>query len=92
MRWPIKGDPEPETVRGETMKSVIVCKVILPVILLVFVFMHLGCSLSQPGETVSEGKRRHQRVARINQQLLMADIDTVLMLDKPSKLTDKRIP
>ena len=86
MRWPIK---------GEMMKSVSVsvCKVILAVILLVLVFMPFGCSsFSQPGETAAEGHRRHQRMARINQQELMADIDLVLMLDKPSKLTDKRIP
>jgi len=73
--------------------SVSVCKVILPVILLVLVFMPFGCSsTSQPGETAAEGHRRHQRMARINQQELMADIDTVLMLEEPSRLTDKRIP
>ena len=85
MRWPIK---------GEMMKSVSVsvCKVILPVILLVSVFLPLGCSSQQPGETAADGHRRHQRVVRINQQEMMADIDMVLMLDQPSKLTDKRIP
>ena len=85
MRWPIK---------GEMMKnvSVSVCKVVLPVILLVLVFMPFGCSSSQPGETSAEGRRRHKRMARINQQEMMSDIDTVLMLDEPSKLTDKRIP
>lgn len=85
MRWPVK---------GEMMKSVCdsVCKVILPVTLLVLAFMPFGCSSSQPGETAAEGHRRHQRVVRINQQQLMADIDTVLLLDEPSKLTDKRIP
>jgi len=85
MRWPIK---------GEMMKSVSVsvCKVILSVILLVLVFITFGCSSSQPGETVAEGHRRHQRVVRINQQEMMADIDAVLLLDEPSKLTDKRIP
>ncbi len=72
--------------------SVSVCKLILAVILLVLVFMPFGCSFSQPGETVAEGNRRHQRMARINQQEMMADTDTVLMLDEPSKLTDKRIP
>ncbi len=72
--------------------SVSVCMVILPVILLVLVFMPFGCSFSQTGETTAEGHRRHQRVARINQQELIADIDNVLMLDEPSKLTDKRIP
>ena len=85
MRWPIK---------GEMMKSVSVSisKVILSVILLVFLVLHSGCSSQQLGETAAEGSRRHKRVTRINQQGMMADIDTVLMLDKPSKLTDKRIP
>jgi len=72
--------------------SVSVCKVILPVILLVSVFLPFGCSSQQPGETAAEGHRRHQRVVRINQQEMMADIDTALMLDEPSKLSDKRIP
>jgi len=75
------------------MKSVSVCKVILPVILLVLVFTPFGCStFSQPGETAAEGHRRHQRIARINQQELMEDIDKALLIDKPSKLTDRRIP
>ena len=52
-----------------------------------------GCSCcEQPGETVAEGSRRHQRVLRINQQEMMADIDRVLLLDRPSRLTDIRIP
>jgi hypothetical protein len=52
-----------------------------------------GCSYSeQPGETVAEGRRRHQRVLRINRQEMMADIDRAFLLDQPSKLTDKRIP
>jgi hypothetical protein len=73
--------------------SISICTVILVIALLVLVFMPFGCSsFSQPGETAAEGHRRHQRVARINQQELMADIDTVLMTDEPSKLTDKRIP
>ena len=73
--------------------SISLFKVILAVILLVLVFVPLGCSsFSQPGETAAEGHRRHLRTARINQQELMADIDMVLMLDRPSRLTDKRIP
>ena len=81
-------------IKGEMMKSVSVsvCKVILSVILLVMVFASFGCSSQQPGETAAEGHRRHQCVVRINQQEMMADIDTVLMLAQPSKLTDKRIP
>ena len=48
--------------------------------------------LAQLGETEAEGRRRHLRNRRINQQQLMEDIDRVMMFDKPSKLTDKRIP
>lgn len=59
----------------------------------VFVFLPCGCSsYEQPGETAAEGRRRHQRTLRINQQQMMADLDTLMLLDKPSKLTDKRIP
>ena len=52
-----------------------------------------GCSrCEQPGETTAEGSRRHQRVLRINQQEMMADIDRTLLLERPSKLIDMRIP
>jgi hypothetical protein len=77
------------------MKSVSVlgCKMVLAVFLWMLVFLLCGCSsYEQPGETAAEGRRRHDRVARINQQELMADIDKVLLLDRPSRLTDKRIP
>jgi len=73
--------------------SVSLFKVILAAILLVLIFVPFGCSsFSQPGETAAEGHRRHLRTTRINQQELMADIDMVLMLDRPSRLTYKRIP
>ena len=77
------------------MKSTIllIFKVVLIVIVLVFIFMPCGCkSYEQMGETAAEGRRRHLRNQRINQQQLMADLDSFLLLDKPSKLTDKRIP
>lgn len=75
------------------MKSVSVCKVILFVTICVAVFLPcIGCSTSQLGETSAEGHRRHIRTYRTNQQELMADIDKFLMLDRPSKLTEKRIP
>jgi hypothetical protein len=47
---------------------------------------------AQLGETEAEGRRRHLRNARINRQELMADLDTLLLLDEPSRLTDRRIP
>jgi hypothetical protein len=52
-----------------------------------------GCtSYEQPGETAAEGRIRHKRVLGINQQLMMEDINKFFLLDKPSSLTDKRIP
>jgi len=78
---------------GIMMKNILLRKVILSIVLCVFVFLPLGCgSWEQLGETTAEGHRRHRRVLRINHQEMMADIDKVLLLDKPSKLTDKRIP
>ena len=57
------------------------------------VFWLGGCkSYEQLGETTAEGRRRHLRTLRINRQEMMGDIDRAMLLDKPSKLTDKRIP
>ena len=74
------------------MKSGTVSKLILAVILWAFLLMPFGCATDQLGETVAQGRRRHRRVLRINRQEMMADIDRFLLLDKPSRLTDKRIP
>jgi hypothetical protein len=52
-----------------------------------------GCtSYEQPGESAAEGRIRHKRVLRVNQQEMMEDINKFLLLDEPSSLTDKRIP
>jgi hypothetical protein len=51
-----------------------------------------GCSWQQPGETSAEINRRHSRVLRLNNQMMMSDIDKVLGLDKPSRLGSKRVP
>jgi len=72
--------------------SIFVCKLILAIILCAFVFLPSGCSFEQSGETAAEGRIRHQRNLRINSQEMMADIDKAMLFDKPSKLTDKRIP
>ena len=75
------------------MKGVSVCKVILVIVLCVLFLVPLGCrSYDQLGETAAEGHRRHKRALRINRQEFMADVDMSMLLDKPSKLTDKRIP
>jgi hypothetical protein len=71
--------------------SVFACKVILAILLCALVFCSFGCT-EQLGETAAEGHRRHLRNLRINQQEMMADIDKVLLFDRPSRLTDKRIP
>lgn len=63
---------------------------ILGIILFALIFWLNGCS--QPGETTDEGSRRHNRNISINQQELNQDIDRALLLDKPSKLSDKRVP
>ena len=73
--------------------SFFVFKVVLAVIIFVFVLLPSSCkSYEQMGETAAEGRRRHLRNQRLNQQQLMADLDTFWLVDKPSKLTDKRIP
>ena len=68
-------------------------EVILSVLLWALVFVPFGCgSWKQLGETAAESRRRHERVLRINRQNMMDDIDKVMLLDQPSRLTDKRIP
>ena len=76
------------------MKSVsaCLCKMILVLVLCVLIFISVGCNSPQLGESAADGHRRHLRNLRISNQELMSDIDKVLLLDKPSKLTDKRIP
>ena len=56
------------------------------------IFCSFGCSVKQPGETLAEGHRRHIRNMRVNQQELIQDVDTTLLLDEPSELTDKHVP
>jgi len=63
--------------------------VIAAFILSSFLLLHCGCS--QPGETTAEGHIRHRRNVKINQQELMQDIDRALLMDQPSKLSDKRV-
>jgi len=58
----------------------------------VSVLLLAGCTLRHPGETRAEVDRRHVRVLRLNNETMLSDLDKVLLLDRPSKLTDKRIP
>ena len=57
----------------------------------VLVLLPCGCS-SYMGETAAEANRRHKRVLRLNTQEMLTDVDMALMLDRPSHLTDKRLP
>ena len=76
------------------MKSLssFLCKTLLTVLFCAYVFLLSGCSADQMGETTAEGSIRHKRNLRINNQQMMEDIDKFLLLDEPSRLTDKRIP
>ena len=70
-----------------------VAVILLVVMLLSLVVLSTGCGLfNQPGKTPAEVNRDHARTLRVNQQEMMADIDRTLGTDKPSKLTDKRLP
>ena len=51
-----------------------------------------GCSWAHPGEPADEVHRRHVRAVRINNEQLLADIDKVLLIDEPSKLSEYRLP
>jgi hypothetical protein len=84
---------ERQETRGSRTKTLTALLFGLAFVLCVVVLLLCSCSsYEQPGQTAAEGRRRHERVLRINQQEMMADIDRVLLLDQPSKLTDKRIP
>jgi len=67
-------------------------KWVLAFVLCLLAVVMFGCKCyDQPGETLAEGRRRHIRTNRIRSQQLMQDLDAALLLDRPSKLTDKRI-
>ena len=70
-----------------------ICLFTFVLLLCGLVFWLGGCSsYEQLGETAAERRARHVRTLRINRQEMVGDIDRALLLDKPSKLTDKRIP
>ena len=50
-----------------------------------------GSARATPGETVREVHIRHVGVVKTNWLEMQDDIDAVLMLDKPSRLSDKLI-
>jgi hypothetical protein len=88
--------------KGDTMKSVTAVenrkegrrgtglRLFAAVTLCLLGMLLSGCS--QPGQTAKEVGRRHDRVLQLNNQMMLSDIDRTLQLDRPSHLTDKRIP
>ena len=76
------------------MESILACmrKVILVTFLSIVFLMPLGCSMEQLGESPAEGNRRHLRILRLYKPELVTDIDQLLFLDRPNRLTEKRIP
>jgi hypothetical protein len=67
---------------------------VLVVALLAVIVLSSGCSgfFNHPGKTPAEVHRDQVRTVKMNHQELMSDIDRAVLLDKPSRLTDKRIP
>jgi len=68
---------------------------VLGFVLGVLALLVCGCGANgwaHPGETSAEVHRRHKRVMTLNQQEMLADIDRILGLDEPSRLTELRIP
>jgi hypothetical protein len=90
--------------KGETMRSVTAVgdgkwqgrgwglRLCAAVALCVVAIILSGCSWRQPGETSAEVSRARSRVLRLNTQMMTSDLNKVLMLDQPSRLTDKRVP
>jgi len=68
------------------------CVFSLALVLCVLTFVSSGCSWQHPGETVAEVNQRHDRKVRLDNQMLLSDLDRALLLDRPSRLTDKRLP
>ena len=64
--------------------------VALALALCVIVLSSTGCA--GMGETRAEGRRNFRRTVRLNTAELRSDINMALMLDEPSRLTDRRLP
>jgi hypothetical protein len=48
-----------------------------------------GCNLGTPEETAQEVNRRHRHIIWNDTKQIQSDVDAFLMLDRPSKLTDR---
>jgi hypothetical protein len=55
--------------------------------------MSMGCGFfDQQGKTAAEVNRDHLRMLRVNQEQMMHDVDRTMFWDKPSSLTELRLP
>ena len=62
------------------------CRVILCVCVAVCIS---GCMSQGAGETKAEIERRHDRVIKTGKHEIQDDLDAYLLLDRPTRLTDK---
>ena len=69
---------------GRTLRAVALALVCAAMILTT------GCAMM--GETKNEAKLRFARNMRLDWQEMGEDINVALMLDRPNRLTDKRLP
>jgi hypothetical protein len=69
-------------------------KRVLVSILLAFVLSIIGLSVSGChglGETSAERSDDHKRQMRLNNQMLIDDIDAILQTDRPSRLSENTV-
>jgi hypothetical protein len=88
--------------KGETMKSVATMghgkamvtgrtlRALALAVVCAMMLLATGCA--NMGETKTEAKLRRNRVLRLDLQEMGEDINVALMLDRPNRLTDKRLP
>ena len=66
---------------------------LLVIVLLTLVIFASGCGLfNHPGKTAAEVNREHIQALRINQQELMRDVDRTGHFDRPSRLSEMKMP
>ena len=82
---------------GDMMKRIgrlgKISNLVTSLFLLAVILVASGCgAYTQPGETAAERGRRHRRILRVNHHQMVDDIDKLLNLDRPSRLSDRRLP
>ncbi len=70
------------------MKRVI-CSILLAVVLSILTISLAGCH--GLGETSEERSADHARQLRLNNEMLIDDIDAIFQTDRPSRLTDMTV-